>query len=125
MAKVARRSRMSGSIQDAVVGIWVESKMLPLRVGHRPTMAAALRLLRLFRSADDVVSRHPRRGTAATVVWFSWTTGIAIAGPGGRIGVPRARRRNGMYSPQKEPSALMRAVAVEQDIKLSKRLSNA
>jgi hypothetical protein len=45
MAKVAKLPRVSSEIQDAFVGIWVESKMLPLRVGHRPIMAAALRVL--------------------------------------------------------------------------------
>jgi hypothetical protein len=56
--------------------------MLPLRVGHRPTMAAALRVLMpgghscppamLYRGANT----HERR---RRLYGFSWTTNIAVA----------------------------------------------
>jgi len=82
MAKVAKLSRVSSEIQNAFVGIWVESKMLPLRVGHRPTMAAALRVLlpggyygpsiTLYRGTHSGERRRRLYG-------FSWTTDIAIA----------------------------------------------
>jgi hypothetical protein len=45
MAKVAALGSVSPEIQAAFQPIWIERKMLPLTVGHRPTMAAALRVL--------------------------------------------------------------------------------
>jgi hypothetical protein len=45
MAKVAKLPQVSPEIQRAFIPIWVEHKMLPLRIGHRPTTAAALRVL--------------------------------------------------------------------------------
>jgi hypothetical protein len=82
MTKVAKVPRVSSEIQDAFVGIWVESKMLPLRVGHRPIMAAALRVLMpggrlgsplmLYRGANI----HERR---RRIYGFSWTIDMAVA----------------------------------------------
>lgn len=45
MVKIARLPRVSPEVQDALVGVWVERKMLPLVVGNRPVVAAALRVL--------------------------------------------------------------------------------
>ena len=82
MAKVAKLQSVSAEIQAAFLPIWVESKMLPLRVGHRPTMAAALRVLlpggrlehplTLYRGTNI----HERR---RRIYGFSWTTDIATA----------------------------------------------
>jgi hypothetical protein len=82
MAKVARLSHVSEGIQNVFVGIWIESNMLALRVGHRPIMAAALRILlpggysgspmMLYRGTHD--GERQRR-----VYGFSWTTDSAIA----------------------------------------------
>jgi hypothetical protein len=82
MAKVARLPRVSKEIQAAFVPIWIEFKMLPLRVGHRPTLAAALRVLlpgghsgrplELYRGANI----HERR---RMLYGFSWSTEIATA----------------------------------------------
>ena len=81
MAEVAKLPHVSPEVQAAFVPIWVESKMLPLRVGHRATMAAALRVLMpggcsgpmiLYRGAN---SREQRCRTYG----FSWTTTIATA----------------------------------------------
>jgi hypothetical protein len=36
--------RVSPEIEDAFISIWVESKMLPLRVGNRPVLVKALRV---------------------------------------------------------------------------------
>jgi hypothetical protein len=82
MAKVAKLPRVSSEIQNVFVGIWVESKMLPLRVGHRPTMAAALRVL--FPGGYFGPSMTLYRGTHSgerrrRLYGFSWTTDIAIA----------------------------------------------
>lgn len=81
MAKVAKLPHVSRAIQDAFVPIWVESKMLPLRVGHRPTMAAALRVL-MRGHLDSPLTLY--RGTniherSRRIYGFSWTTDIAIA----------------------------------------------
>jgi hypothetical protein len=69
MVKVAKLPRVSPKIRRAFVAIWVESKMLPRRIGHRPTMAAALRVLMpsnrsgpplmLYRGAN--IHEHRRR----------------------------------------------------------------
>jgi hypothetical protein len=42
MIKVARLPRVTPEIQAAFLGIWIESKMLPLRVGNRRVLANAL-----------------------------------------------------------------------------------
>jgi hypothetical protein len=84
MAKVAKLPRVSPEIQCAFLNIWIESKMLPLRVGHRPTMAAALRMLMpgnysglplvLYRGASGNERRRRYYG-------FSWSTDIDLARP--------------------------------------------
>jgi hypothetical protein len=82
MAKVAKLPRVSPEIQDAFVYIWVESKMLPLRVGHRPTMAAALRVLmpRGYSGPPLILYRGTTIGERRRRVYgFSWTTEIATA----------------------------------------------
>lgn len=82
LAKVAKLPSVSADIQRAFVLIWVESKMLPLRVGHRPTLAAALhRLLPGAQVKAPLVvyrgtSNHERRRGHYQ---FSWTTDIAVA----------------------------------------------
>ena len=62
MLKVARLEKVSQEIQQAFVPIWVEHKMLPLKVGERSVPAKALRVLmpagysgaplRLYRGAN-------------------------------------------------------------------------
>ena len=82
MRRVARLPHVSAEIREAFVPIWVESKFIPLSVGHRPTMAAALRVLmrgdysggdlRLFRGTT--LRERQRR-----LYSFSWTTKLEIA----------------------------------------------
>ena len=82
MQRVAKFERVSPEIQDAFVSIWIESKMLPLRVGNRPVLAEALRVLMpgasvtspmtLYRGASHHERRYRRYG-------FSWTTDLAWA----------------------------------------------
>jgi hypothetical protein len=82
MRGVARLREVSPEIREAFIPIWVEHKALPRSVGHRPTMAAALRVLmrgdyrgpdlQLFRGTSD---REVRR----RLYGFSWTTDIQIA----------------------------------------------
>jgi hypothetical protein len=81
MKRVAKLPRVSPEIQNAFISIWVESKMLPLRVGHRPTMAAALRKLMsgghhcgltLYRGTTE--NERKRR-----LYGFSWTTDVIVA----------------------------------------------
>ena len=67
---------------QAFIPIWVETKMLPLTVGDRPVLAAALRRLMprdysgprltLYRGAADYERRRRFYG-------FSWTTEIDTA----------------------------------------------
>lgn len=45
MRRVGRLASVSGEIQDAFLRQWIEHKFLPQTVRHRPTMAAALRIL--------------------------------------------------------------------------------
>jgi hypothetical protein len=82
MAKVAKLPRVSSEIQNVFVGIWVENKMLPLRVGHRPTMAAALRVLLPggYSGSSMTLYRGTHGGERRRRLYgFSWTTDIAIA----------------------------------------------
>ena len=82
MRKVARLARVSPEIQEAFLPIWIEHKCLPLVVGDRPVMAAALRVLMpggyvvepltLYRGAHSRERRRPLYG-------FSWTTDIEVA----------------------------------------------
>jgi hypothetical protein len=82
MKRVAKLGRVSPEIRDAFIPVWVESKHLPLSVGHRPTAAAALRVLMEgdYRGPDLRVYR----GTSTTerrrrLYGFSWTVDLEIA----------------------------------------------
>jgi hypothetical protein len=82
MAKVAKLPSVSPEIQCAFLNIWIESKMLPLRVGHRPIMAAALRVLMPGGHLDSPLTLY--RGANISerrlrIYGFSWTTDIAMA----------------------------------------------
>jgi hypothetical protein len=82
MAMVGKLPSVSAEIQCAFLPIWIESKHLALRVGHRPTMASALRVLlpgnyqgpplRLYRGTGSRERQCHRYG-------FSWTTDVAVA----------------------------------------------
>jgi len=80
---VAKLRRVSPEIQDAFSYIWVERKMLPLRVGNRRVVSNALRVLMpanyhlggtitLFRGT----SAHERQ---RRIYGFSWSTDPAVA----------------------------------------------
>jgi hypothetical protein len=79
---VARLSAVSAGVREAFVPIWVERKMLPLRVGDRRVLANALRVLlpggysgpplTVYRGAKS----HERR---RRIYGFSWTTDVAVA----------------------------------------------
>jgi hypothetical protein len=82
MQRIARLDHVSPEIQNAFVSIWIESKMLPLRVGNRPVLAKALRVLMpgasvitpltLYRGAIQQERRYRRYG-------FCWSTDLAVA----------------------------------------------
>jgi hypothetical protein len=82
MRRIARLDSVSPDVQAAFIPIWVESKMLALRVGNRPVLAKALRVLlpgaaittplTLYRGAGA----HERR---RRLYGFSWTTDAAVA----------------------------------------------
>jgi hypothetical protein len=82
MLRVSKLRGVSDGIHSAFLPIWIESKTLPLKVGHRPTLAAALRVLmppsyngprlRLYRGATAGERRRRLYG-------FSWTTRIDVA----------------------------------------------
>jgi hypothetical protein len=82
MAKVAKLSRVSPEIRDAFVPVWVQHKMLPLFVGHRPTMAAALRVLMpsSYSGPPLTIYRGTHTGERRRRLYgFSWTTDMATA----------------------------------------------
>jgi hypothetical protein len=80
--RIAKLPRVSAEIRKAFVPIWVEHKMLPLRVGGRRVLADALRVLlpggysgpplTVYRGTNN----HERR---RRVYGFSWTTDVAVA----------------------------------------------
>lgn len=82
MRAVGRLPLVSAEIRDAFLRIWIESKHIPLEVGHRPTMSRALHVLmppvevaapmRLFRGTSTLERQRRLYG-------FSWTTHIDIA----------------------------------------------
>lgn len=82
MLKAGRLASVSDEIKQAFLHIWIESKALPLDVGHRRTMANALHVLlpeagttkpmRLYRG-----TRQPERNRR--LYGFSWTTDKTIA----------------------------------------------
>jgi hypothetical protein len=82
MNRVAKLGRVSPEIRKAFIPVWVESKHLPLSVGHRPTMAAALRVLMDgdYRGPDLHVYRGTSTGERGRRLYgFSWTVDIEIA----------------------------------------------
>ena len=83
MLRIGRQERAPEPIQHAFLAIWIETKMMALSVGHRPTLAKALRVLlppgeqvdrplTLYRGAG--YREHARR-----IYGFSWTRSIDIA----------------------------------------------
>jgi hypothetical protein len=82
MAKVAKLPHVTPEIQRAFIPIWVESKMLPLRIGQRSITAAALRVLMpgnhsgLPRTLYRGTNIHERR---RRLYGFSWTVDLGTA----------------------------------------------
>jgi hypothetical protein len=81
MKAVARLPSVAPEIRDAFLAVWIESKMLPLRVGNRRVLANALRVLMAGYSGPPLTlyrgtSNHERR---RRLYGFSWTTNIDIA----------------------------------------------
>lgn len=82
MLYVSRLERVSNEIKSAFLVVWVETKTLPLKVGHRPTMAKALRVLmpggkrrkpvRLYRGAGVLERQRQTYG-------FAWSTRLEVA----------------------------------------------
>jgi len=82
MAKVAKLPCVSREVQNAFLAIWIESKALPLRVGHRRVLVDALRVLfpcnysgpslTLYRGAGS--NERQRR-----LYGLAWTTNIDVA----------------------------------------------
>jgi hypothetical protein len=82
LKRVARLTTISPVIQQAFIRIWIESKMLPLSVGDRRTLARGLCLLlpggysgpplTLYRGASWRERRRRLYG-------FSWTTDKSVA----------------------------------------------
>ena len=82
MIRVAKLPQVSRGIQQAFLDIWIESKMLPLRVGHRRVMANALRVLMPanYMGPPLTLFRGTRAGEMQRRLYgFSWTTDAAIA----------------------------------------------
>ncbi|MYZ47322.1 hypothetical protein [Propylenella binzhouense] len=82
MRAVARLPIVSDEIRAAFLPVWIEHKMLPLKVGHRPTMAAALRMLLPSNHSGGPI--HIFRGTRAQerrrrLYGFSWSSRIDVA----------------------------------------------
>ena len=77
MRQVGRLPAVRPEIRTAFVEIWIEAKHLPLAVGHRPTMAKALRALMPPVALTEPLRLY--RGTTASeqqrrLYGFSWTT---------------------------------------------------
>lgn len=80
--RVAKLNGVSDEIKVNFLDFWIESHVLPLSVGHRPTVAAALRVLlprnynggslTIYRGTHMLERRHRLYG-------FSWTTKREIA----------------------------------------------
>jgi hypothetical protein len=82
MRGVGRLPLVSKKIQAAFLPVWIESKHMPLAVGHRPTMAKALHILMPPIVLDAPLRLY--RGTSALersrrLYGFSWTTHLEIA----------------------------------------------
>jgi hypothetical protein len=82
MMRIAKLPAVSAEIQAAFLNVWAGSKMLPLRVGDRPVLARALRILmpgdyrgtafQIYRGASWQERRRRRYG-------FSWTRHREVA----------------------------------------------
>lgn len=82
MRGVARLGEVSDDIRSAFLTIWIEHKALPRKVGHRPTMAAALRILMRgeYGGGELQVYRGTTRGERRRRLYgFSWTADREIA----------------------------------------------
>ena len=82
MGRVGRLSEVSPEIRAAFLNVWIESKALPRKVGHRPTMARALHVL--MPPIAQAQPLHLFRGTSAHErsrrrYGFSWSTHRHIA----------------------------------------------
>lgn len=82
MRKVGVLPTVSPEIRAAFLNVWIESKHLPLAVGHRPTMARALHVLMPPIPLSEPLTLF--RGTSALErsrrsYGFSWTTCRGIA----------------------------------------------
>jgi hypothetical protein len=82
MRLAARCEAVSPEIQDAFLTVWIETGSFPLRVGHRPTLAAALR--KLLPRTPGVGPMTLYRGTGTLerrrrLYGFSWTTDREMA----------------------------------------------
>jgi hypothetical protein len=83
MMRIGRLGSVSPEIRAAFLPVWIESKTLPLRIGHRPTTAKGLRVL----LAGNLRPAGPLalyRGTTAyearrRLYGFSWSTDRAKA----------------------------------------------
>jgi hypothetical protein len=82
MVKIAELPAVSHDIQKAFLPIWIEHKMLPLRVGDRPVLAKALRVLMPCDYGGPPLTLY--RGTGGNerrrhLYGFSWTMDQTIA----------------------------------------------
>jgi hypothetical protein len=82
MRQVGRLPAVRPEIRAAFLDVWMEAKHLPLEVGHRPTMAKALRVLMPPVALTEPLRLY--RGTTASerqrrLYGFSWTTHREIA----------------------------------------------
>lgn len=82
MLRVARLQAVSPEIRAAFLGVWIESKMLPLKVGDRRALAQALRVLMPSSYSGPALKLY--RGAGARerrcrLYGFSWTTNLEIA----------------------------------------------
>jgi hypothetical protein len=113
MMRVARLPGVNAVIQAAFLNIWIESNMLPLRVGDRPALARALRLLmpcdyrgppmRLYGGANWQERVRHRYG-------FSWTQNPVIARgfAAARAWPPMAEQHHDAAAPSKFSAAFAR-----------------
>jgi hypothetical protein len=81
-AGIAKLSCVSALVREAFVPIWVERKMLPLKVGDRRVLASALRVLMAggYEGPPLTVYRGTiKRERRRRIYGFSWTTDVAVA----------------------------------------------
>jgi hypothetical protein len=103
MVKVARLPRVISEIQAAFHAIWVESKMLPLRVGDRRALASALRILFPCDYSGPPITLY--RGTSGgerrrRLYGFSWTTDTSMSPES----LPRQHKKRSTQSSQSLPA---------------------